>query len=107
MKRLMSSSSVETERLGEAFAKTLAAKKTQGKHAVVVALRGDLGAGKTTFIKGFAKGLGFRRRIVSPTFIIMRRFGIRGARPARFKNFYHFDVYRLRDAAALEVIGFR
>ena len=53
--------------------------------AVVLALRGDLGSGKTTFIQGFAGGLGVKEKIISPTFVILKRFG----------NFYHIDCYRL------------
>ena len=59
----------------------------------VVALSGDLGAGKTTFIKGVAEGLGISSRINSPTFIIMRDYG----------DFYHVDLYRLEKNVNQEV----
>lgn len=51
----------------------------------VIALSGDLGAGKTTFVQGIADGLGISKRINSPTFIIMREY----------ENFVHVDLYRL------------
>lgn len=55
------------------------------KGGQVLAFSGELGAGKTTFIQGLAKGLGIKNKIVSPTFILMRSYG----------NFYHLDLYRL------------
>ena len=73
------------------------------KRAFVVALQGDLGAGKTTFTQGFFRGLGIKRNPISPTFIIMRHYGVPSK---RFKNVYHFDAYRLKkaeDVAVLEI----
>lgn len=71
--------------------------------AVVFALSGDLGSGKTTFVQGLAKGLGIKQRIVSPTFIIVREYKIRETRggkrvasnASRLSSFYHIDLYRL------------
>ena len=60
----------------------------------MIALTGDLGAGKTTFVQGFAEGLGIKARIVSPTFIIMRTYRVDG-KSHRFHNFYHLDFYRI------------
>jgi len=57
---------------------------------IVIALSGDLGSGKTTFVQGFVKGLGIKKKVISPTFIIMRTY------KARRKNtLYHLDLYRL------------
>ena len=61
---------------------------------VVLALTGELGSGKTTFVQGFAKGLGIKQRIISPTFILMRKYG---------NNFYHIDLYRLEENIENEV----
>jgi len=58
---------------------------------MVITLDGDLGAGKTTFTKGFAKGLGVTRNVNSPTFTIMKQYS--GRLPL-----YHMDVYRLEDS---------
>ena len=70
------------------------------KKAVVIGLVGDLGGGKTTFLQGFARGLGIRQKILSPTFIIMKKFLISLLAPRRvdsqFLNFYHFDCYRIQ-----------
>jgi len=60
------------------------------KGGEVLALVGDLGAGKTTFVQGFAQELGIER-IVSPTFIIMRTYDVSG----KIKTLYHIDLYRL------------
>mgnify|MGYP005607348039 FL=1 len=67
---------------------------TQG---TVITLEGDLGAGKTTFTKGLAKGLGIERNVNSPTFTIIKEY--KGRLPL-----YHMDVYRVEDA--FEDLGF-
>lgn len=74
-----------------------------GKRALVFALRGELGAGKTTFVQGFLKGLGVRKRAPSPTFVIMRRYalpraGAHAGKRGIFKNAFHVDAYRLARA---------
>ncbi len=112
MKKLLSSSSAETKRFGERMAQSILKKSgSAGKivrktrqGAAVLALEGELGAGKTTFTQGFAKGLGIRRIPGSPTFIIMRRYPIRGG---QFKNFYHVDAYRIKKLDALETLGLK
>lgn len=63
----------------------------------VITLEGDLGAGKTTFTKGLAKGLGVRKTVSSPTFTIVKEY--KGRLPL-----YHMDVYRLEDT--MEDLGF-
>lgn len=67
------------------------------KEKDVIALEGDLGAGKTTFTKGLAKGLEIKRTISSPTFTIVKEY--KGRLPL-----YHMDVYRLEDT--FEDLGF-
>src|SRR4030042_7068115 len=64
----------QTKKLGEFLAQKL--KQGARKQALVLGLKGDLGGGKTTFIQGFAKGLGIKQKVLSPTFIIMRKFQI-------------------------------
>jgi len=61
------------------------------RNAIIVALAGELGSGKTTFIQGFFRGLGIRKRATSPTFIIIRRFALCRK---KFANLYHIDAYR-------------
>jgi tRNA threonylcarbamoyladenosine biosynthesis protein TsaE len=82
----------ETQRLGEDFAKTL-------KGGDVVCLYGELGAGKTTFVQGLAKGLGINSRIISPTFIIVRSYEL------EVLNFFHIDLYRMEGEKDLESLG--
>jgi len=107
MKTYHSFSSKETEKFGEQLALKaigdwrLAIGK---KHALVFALQGDLGSGKTTFVKGFFRGIGIKSRAKSPTFIIFRRSVIRGS---KFKNLYHVDAYRLKKSKDLAGLGFK
>ena len=66
----------------------------------VIALKGDLGVGKTVFTKGFAAGLGIKEHINSPTFTIMQSYD-EGRLPL-----YHFDVYRIGDIEEMDEIGY-
>ncbi|MFC1625221.1 tRNA (adenosine(37)-N6)-threonylcarbamoyltransferase complex ATPase subunit type 1 TsaE [Patescibacteria group bacterium] len=75
----------ETQKLGKKTAADLI-KKTP----FIVALTGDLGSGKTTFVQGFAKKLRVKKRIISPTFILMRTY-----KAKKKLSFYHLDLYRL------------
>lgn len=82
----------ETEALGQRLGKLL----TGGE---LIELTGDLGSGKTVFIKGLAKGLGVDQPISSPTFTISRVYD------AGTKQFHHFDFYRIghKDIVGLEI----
>ncbi len=62
---------------------------------------GDLGSGKTTFVQGFAKGLGISKRLLSPTFIIVRHYDI----PKSDRRLYHFDLYRFVDQKEVVMVG--
>lgn len=83
MKSYESNSEQETKKLAENFA-----KHTNSR---IFALTGDLGAGKTIFVQGFAKGLGIKEKIISPTFVLIRQHQI----PSSNKTLYHIDLYRL------------
>ena len=85
-------SAAETEALGE----RLAARLTGGE---VIAYTGDLGAGKTAFTRGLARGLGITYRVTSPTFTIVNEY--EGGRLPLF----HFDMYRLSSSDELYDIG--
>lgn len=93
MKNSISNNSQETENLGFEFASKI-------ENGEVICLYGDLGSGKTTFAKGFAKGLGILKRIISPTFIIVRQHSLKNG-----KTFYHIDLYRLESEKELQNIG--
>lgn len=65
-------------------------------------LTGSLGAGKTTFVQGIARGLGIKARINSPTFIILREYPVK-SRQGLVSAFYHVDLYRLEQNLEEEV----
>lgn len=67
----------------------------------VVCLYGELGSGKTTFAQGFAKGLGITTRLLSPTFIIVRRYPV----PRQTGFLYHIDLYRIEGEKDLLGLG--
>jgi len=98
-----SRSPLETKKLGENLAKKIL-KGKNCKRAKILALKGDLGGGKTTFLQGFAKGLGIKDKILSPTFVLMKKFEIPYNK--KFKNFYHFDCYRIKNPKEILLIGF-
>jgi tRNA threonylcarbamoyladenosine biosynthesis protein TsaE len=81
------------------FAKRFAANVKPG---MVLCLEGQLGSGKTTFIKGLAEGLGLKRsdQVKSPTFVLMHIYKTK-------TPLYHFDCYRLNSLEELENIGFQ
>ena len=78
--------------------------KYSGPTAVVVALHGDLGAGKTTFTQAVGKLLGINENMQSPTFVIMKVYEIdfKG-----FKNFIHIDAYRIEKDSELLHLGWK
>ncbi len=73
--------------------------------AVVLALTGDLGAGKTAFVKAIAKRLGVEEHVTSPTFVIMKTYDTQQTMDEGFKSLTHIDAYRLESAHELEVLG--
>lgn len=98
---IISCNSSETKRVGKELAlKILSASEKRR----ILALKGDLGAGKTTFLQGFARGLNVRKKILSPTFIIFNRFKLKSP---YFENFYHFDCYRIENFKEMETLGFK
>jgi tRNA threonylcarbamoyladenosine biosynthesis protein TsaE len=82
----------ETEAVGEALAKIL-------QPGTVIAYRGDLGAGKTAFTRGLARGLGYDEPVTSPTYTIVNEY-LGGRLPL-----FHFDMYRLASSDDLWDIG--
>lgn len=90
----------ETQKLGEKLAHYLT-QKGSALLPHVVCLYGDLGMGKTTFVQGFAKGLGITSRLLSPTFIIVRRQHV--SHIDRF--FFHLDLYRVSSEQSIQELG--
>jgi tRNA threonylcarbamoyladenosine biosynthesis protein TsaE len=95
-------SAEETQKVGEKFADSFLKER---KNSLIVALVGDLGSGKTTFIQGFARGLSIKQRIISPTYILMRKYDIPSTtkKKNKIREFYHVDLYRLEGDVGGEV----
>ena len=91
--RFRTSSEAETRALGAAMGAALGPGD-------VVALRGELGSGKTVVVQGAARGLGFRGNVRSPSYVIVNEYA------GRFP-IYHVDLYRLEGASSLEALGHR
>lgn len=88
-----SRSESDTEALGERLSRSLP------KEGAVVAMYGELGAGKTAFVRGMARGLGVSGHVVSPTFTIVNEYRDGAGEPV-----YHFDFYRInRLSEALDI----
>ena len=124
--KILTNSPGQTKKAGEALSKEILTphhflKKGNGyknrmksgggqKGALIIGLEGDLGGGKTTFLQGFAKGLGIKEKILSPTFVIMRKFQIvrcSHAASFKFRYFYHIDCYRIKKPEEILDLGFR
>ena len=90
--QFITNSPEETEKVGAALGKILTA-------GTVLAYRGDLGAGKTAFTRGLARGLGYGEPVTSPTYTIVNEY-LGGRLPL-----FHFDMYRLRSSDDLWDIG--
>ena len=93
--RFLSHTPEQTIRVAKALAKSM-----QGGE--VIALHGDLGTGKTTFAQAFAKALGVKKRVQSPTFILMQEYELKLRGP--IKKLVHVDAYR-GDEAQFKAVG--
>lgn len=93
---MITKSAAQTQKVGEEISQKI-------KNGGVVCLYGDLGAGKTTLVQGIARGLGIKKRVNSPTFVLMRQYAIKKDHPflSRQNMLYHIDLYRLDNAKTL------
>jgi tRNA threonylcarbamoyladenosine biosynthesis protein TsaE len=143
MKKYITKSFQETQKLGQNFARLLSSPRKRGSRAeaqnldsrlhgndgrdgaTVLALQGNLGGGKTTFLQGFAHGLGIKEKITSPTYVILKHFRLPSLRAKRsnlkvqiasspeaprnddsFTDFYHIDCYRINKPEEILELGF-
>jgi len=95
-----------TEKIAKSFIKKLLGTRSTKlqKTACVVGLYGNLGAGKTAFTQAVAKSLGVKRKVNSPTFVIMKRHPLKNK---GFKNLFHLDAYRLKNEKELLNLGWK
>ena len=82
----------ETQEIAQKLAGTL-------KKGDIICLYGELGAGKTVFVRGVASGLGIKKRLLSPTFVLMRTYPFE--KDGKNITLYHLDLYRTNDFKAL------
>lgn len=99
----ITNSAEQTKKIGGKIAKEVL-KLGPKKTAIILGLSGNLGAGKTTFLQGFAKGLKIKEKILSPTFVIQKRFLLKNK---KFGNFYHIDCYRLKSSKDILDLDFK
>lgn len=106
---IVSSSPKSTKKFAADFAKKiLKNKKFKNKSALVIGLVGDLGTGKTTFIQSFARALGIKQNLPSPTFVIMRSYRLSKQLPiTNYQLLRHIDAYRIKKAAELDTLDFK
>ncbi|MFC1649182.1 tRNA (adenosine(37)-N6)-threonylcarbamoyltransferase complex ATPase subunit type 1 TsaE [Patescibacteria group bacterium] len=111
--QLVSGSVTSTKKLGEEFGNALRSQSLEipGTKGTLVGLMGGLGTGKTTFVQGIAKAFGIKKRVVSPTFIIMRSYNLEtdSSSKINISKLYHVDLYRVPDhniKRELETVGF-
>lgn len=102
----ITNSKFQTQKLAKNFARKIVGHRKFNKFnnncAIVIGLSGELGSGKTTFVQGFAKELGIKERIISPTFVILKKFKIKN-----FKFLTHIDAYRIKNYKEILDLGWK
>ncbi|HWA32154.1 MAG TPA: tRNA (adenosine(37)-N6)-threonylcarbamoyltransferase complex ATPase subunit type 1 TsaE [Candidatus Paceibacterota bacterium] len=101
-KAAISKSRKDTDKLAKSF--LLEILRGKSPRAVVVGLYGELGAGKTAFVQSIVRELGVKRRVPSPTFVIIRKYGVRSP---RHRFLFHLDAYRLKSAKEIKRLGWQ
>lgn len=101
-REIITKSAAGTKKIARRLSKDILQKGPLVDGAVVIALTGELGGGKTTFVQGFARALGVKEKILSPTFVILKKFTIYDL---RFRNLIHVDAYRLDNEKEILTLG--
>jgi len=97
VEKFLTKNEKETKKLAKILANEILKTPKQIKVAVVIGLEGNLGAGKTTFIQAVARGMSIKRRLTSPTFVLMKKYN----------NLYHLDCYRIKNSQDVLAMDFK
>jgi len=89
MEQIVSKNQTQTEQIGQKLAQSYL------ECGGLIQLRGELGSGKTAFVRGFVKGLGIKNTVSSPTFVFLKIYG----------KVHHLDLYRLNNSKEFEMLG--
>lgn len=92
------------ENIDEIAGRVLQSVKKSPDYATVIALSGELGAGKTTLTQALGRILGVEENMISPTFVIMKRYKLSAS---NWNLMIHIDAYRLKDERELEILGWQ
>jgi|SRR3989344_1848364 len=115
MKEFITKNTKETEKLATILAEELTSRASEN-HGLIIGLEGELGAGKTTFAQAFAKALGVKDKILSPTFVLIKSYKLQAIsskpkaynlKPIAFSFLHHIDAYRLKDHQDLASLGIK
>lgn len=104
MKEIIVKDLVELEKFAGELLREILSKKLSSDKATIIALTGDLGAGKTAFVQLVAKELGITEIVTSPTFSIMKLYAITADN--NFAKLVHVDAYRIEDISELKPLRF-
>ncbi len=95
----------ETKKVAGLLVQETIRKPLKTKGAIIIGLKGELGSGKTRFVQGFAKGVGIRQCLTSPTFVLMKKYRI--PKKQATSCLYHIDCYRLNKPKDLLDLDFK
>jgi len=105
--KVISKSLGDTQDIASNIAKDVVKSGLQ-KEATILALQGELGSGKTTFVQAFAKSLGIKRKLTSPTFNLVKQYDVpRSKSQNGFESLFHIDAYRLENEKDLISLGIK
>lgn len=104
--KFITHSPAETKLFAQNLAQKIAGRQFSNKTAVVLALNGNLGSGKTIFVQGFCHFFKVKQKIVSPTFVLMKSFRLHSPK-IKFQRIYHLDCYRLQTPKEILALNFK